>query len=184
MSTCVCQCFVWFGMAEEKDTSTRGSKFFEEEDEVKTPKEMFFWGLPWLKRTVTGYPFELFFVTLIIVNCGTMMAQIELIGGKLAYEVGLQTTPVNTMDEFFFYAELCFGIAFTFEICLKFVAFGILGFWKLTWNWMDLFVVGTSAPEVSCLKIAGVEFHSLQVLTWIIDVLGAAVEINPMMPWP
>lgn len=135
-------------IAEEKDPSTRGSKFFEENDEIKTPKEIFFWGLPWLKRIVTGYPFELFFVTLIIVNCGTMMAQIELIGGKLAYEVGLQATPVNTMDEFFFYAELCFGIAFTFEICLKFVAFGILGFWKLTWNWMDLFVAGTSAGLV------------------------------------
>eukprot|EP00438_Fugacium_kawagutii_P020235 Skav232472 [mRNA] locus=scaffold2877:144742:155311:+ [translate_table: standard] len=142
-----CQCSVCSGMAEEKDPSIRASKFFEEEDEIKTPKEIFFWGLPWLKRIVTGYPFELFFVLLIVVNCGTMMAQIELIGGKLAYEVGLQTTPVNTMDEFFFYAELCFGIAFTFEICLKFVAFGILGFWKLTWNWMDLFVAGTSADE-------------------------------------
>ncbi|CAK9031858.1 unnamed protein product, partial [Durusdinium trenchii] len=60
------------------------------------------------------------------VNCGTMMAQIELIGGKLAYEVGLQpdrkggvgTDPVNTLDDFFFYTELGFGLAFTFEICL------------------------------------------------------------------
>jgi len=146
------------GRASEKEEA-RQSKFLEEDEEVKTPKEILLWGIPWLKKIVTGYYFELFFVFLIIVNCGTMIAQIELIGGKLAYEVGLQTTPVDTADEFFFWAELCFGLAFTFEIIVKFIAFGILGFWKLAWNWMDLFVV----------------------LTWIIDVLGAAVEINPMM---
>ena len=107
---------------------------------MRTAKEMALWGIPCLKKIVTGYPFELFFVFLIIVNCGTMIAQIELIGGKLAYEVGLQSTPVNTLDEFFFYVELGFGIAFTFEIILKFIAFGLLGFWQLMWNLMDLFV--------------------------------------------
>lgn len=138
---------------------------------------------------MTGYYFELFFVFLIIVNCGTMIAQIELIGGKLAYEVGLQTTPVDTADEFFFWAELCFGLAFTFEIIVKFIAFGILGFWKLAWNWMDLFVVAASAKrvllDILCVSMISIDqFLSYKVLTWIIDVLGAAVEINPMMPWP
>lgn len=137
----------------------RSKSFVEEGDEVRTAKTMALWGIPCLKKIVTGYPFELFFVFLIVVNCGTMIAQIELIGGKLAYEVGLQSTPVNTLDDFFFYVELGFGIAFSFEIILKFIAFGLLGFWQLMWNLMDLFVV----------------------LTWIIDVLGAAVEINPMM---
>ena len=133
--------------AKEKEES-RQSKFFEEAEEVNTPKEILLWGIPWLKKIVTGYYFELFFVFLIIVNCGTMIAQIELIGGKLAYEVGLQTTPVDTSDEFFFWAELCFGLAFTFEIVVKFTAFGIFGFWKLAWNWMDLFVVAASAKRV------------------------------------
>ena len=43
-------------------------------------------GVPCLQRLVSGYPFELFFVFLIILNCGTMIAQIELTGQRLAYD--------------------------------------------------------------------------------------------------
>eukprot|EP00913_Durusdinium_trenchii_P034174 g31982.t1 len=150
-------------------SASRQSRFFEEGD-GRTITDKCFWGIPYLKK---------------------------ILGDKksLEREVFGRVDPVNTLDDFFFYTELGFGLAFTFEICLKFVGFGLLGFWTLgragtrsgrpsrwtfsadrrtieclrseapahrrilAWNWMDLFVV----------------------LTWLVDVLGAAVEINPMM---
>ncbi|CAJ1369228.1 unnamed protein product, partial [Effrenium voratum] len=97
-------------------------------------------GVPCLQRLVSGYPFELFFVFLIILNCGTMIAQIELTGQRLAYDIGVISTPIDTLDDFFWTAEFVFGICFAVEISFKFAAFGIVGFWKYAWNWMDLFV--------------------------------------------
>ena len=119
----------------DKEEARQSKSFADDEERVRTPKDYWLWGIPWLKTFVTGYFFELFFVFLIIVNCGTMIAQIELIGAKLAYEVGLQTDPVNTLDEFFFYVELGFGLAFTFEIVLKFIAFpGFVEGDSLSWD--------------------------------------------------
>ena len=63
-----------------------------------------------------------------------------------AEDIGVISTPIDTLDDFFWTAEFVFGICFAVEISFKFAAFGIVGFWKYAWNWMDLFVA--TWPEV------------------------------------
>ncbi|CAE7340371.1 scn4ab [Symbiodinium pilosum] len=127
--------------------------------ESRSMQEMLLRGIPWLRRVVTGYPFELFFVSLILLNCISMMVQIELFGLALATTLGIQTGTTSEYGEVFFLIELGFGFVFSAEILIKFFAFGLLDFWKFGWNLLDLFIV----------------------LTWAVDAGGLAVEINPMV---
>jgi len=116
-------------------------------------------GIPCLRRMVSTHTFELIFVSLILLNCISMMVQIELFGLALASELGFKTGDQSAHTNVFFNTELAFGLIFSAEILLKFFAFGLLDFWKFGWNLLDLFIV----------------------LTWAIDAGGLAVEINPMV---
>ncbi|CAE7213109.1 SCN4A [Symbiodinium sp. CCMP2592] len=127
--------------------------------EERSPMEMLLRGVPCLRRVVTSYVFELIFVSLILLNCISMMVQIEFFGLFLATSMGIKTGMETDYNEIFYNIELGFGLVFSAEILVKFVAYGLLDFWKFGWNLLDLFIV----------------------LTWAIDAGGLAVEINPMV---
>ncbi|OLP85717.1 Sodium channel protein type 4 subunit alpha [Symbiodinium microadriaticum] len=127
--------------------------------EEKTPLDMLRTGVPCLRRVVTSYVFELTFVSLILLNCISMMVQIEFFGLFLATSMGIKTGMDTDYNDIFYNIELVFGLVFSAEILVKFVAYGLLDFWKFGWNLLDLFIV----------------------VTWAIDAGGLAVEINPMV---
>ncbi|CAE7247872.1 SCN4A [Symbiodinium natans] len=123
-------------------------------------------GVPWLRRVVTSYSFELFFVFLIVLNCISMMVQIEMFGLFLATTLDIQTSATTAYSDVFYNIELGFGLVFSVEILIKFFAFGLWDFWKYAWNLLDLFIA------------------SIPVLSWAVDAAGLAVEINPMVLLP
>ena len=137
-----------FAMLALGKVPTERQKSTVEMVESRSMQEMLLRGIPWLRRVVTGYPFELFFVSLILLNCISMMVQIELFGLALATTLGIQTGTTSEYGEVFFLIELGFGFVFSAEILIKFFAFGLLDFWKFGWNLLDLFIA--HAPDLSC----------------------------------
>ena len=120
-------------------------------------------GVPWLRRVVTSYSFELFFVFLIVLNCISMMVQIEMFGLFLATTLDIQTSATTAYSDVFYNIELGFGLVFSVEILIKFFAFGLWDFWKYAWNLLDLFIASIpdsdssvrvlrSIPTPACLK--------------------------------
>ena len=146
-------------------------------------------GVPCLRRVVTSYVFELIFVSLILLNCISMMVQIEFFGLFLATSMGIKTGMDTDYNDVFYNIELVFGLVFSAEILVKFV-----GFLEI---WLELAgpvycKFPSSVTTVSertlgihvCLwmvhELGAVQKH-MQVLTWAIDAGGLAVEINPMV---
>ncbi len=56
--------------------------------------------------------------------------------------------------------DIFFAVAFTAELVLKCISFGILGYVKSPWNWLDAFVVAISwaGKNHSMFEISGTYF--------------------------
>ncbi|KAL4505974.1 hypothetical protein ABPG72_013735 [Tetrahymena utriculariae] len=90
---------------------------------------------------ITNQKFEIFIMILIVSNILTM---------AMAYE----GSP-STYDSVLEYINLFFTSCFILEIIMKFIAFGIKGFFANDWNKFDLFVVFSSIIDI-ILNYSGV----------------------------
>lgn len=83
---------------------------------------------------VTSNKFEIFIMSLIVLNIVTMGMNYE--GSKDSYN--------NILDNI----NLFFTTCFCTELVLKFFAFGFKSFWSSGWNKFDLFVVVSSLMDI------------------------------------